>query len=99
MCCPVYVRVTLTSGTIDDPGEVLQNSFDLVPNGQVLGPDFSYFATAYVGWTQNGIPDPTADFVWSEGQTVWGEVTGPDFSAFASHYGHQCTPWNDPCGC
>ncbi|MCK4546303.1 MAG: hypothetical protein KAW17_02580, partial [Candidatus Eisenbacteria sp.] len=48
MCCPVEVWVILPQGTIADPGEVVQNSFDMVANGDVRGPDFGAFSTAYI---------------------------------------------------
>jgi len=99
MVCPVYVWVDVAEGRITDPGEILQNSFDIVANGIVLGPDFGAFATAYVGWTAHGELHPEADFVYSDGQSAWGEVYGPDFGAFAGHYGHECSPWEDYCDC
>jgi hypothetical protein len=112
MTCPVEIWVMLAGiGTIPYPIEILQNSHDLVPNGDVRGPDFGAFSTAFNNWTVFGIPTPAADFVWvltPVPQTQWGEVTGPDFGAFSTHYtdccGHikepnpaNCDTWTDPC--
>lgn len=112
MCCPVEIWVTLAgAGQIPYPIEMLQNSHDTVPNGDVRGPDFGYFSTAFGNWTVSGIPTPQADYVYvlvPTPQVQWGEVTGPDFGAFSTHYtdccGHikegnpaNCDAWTDPC--
>ncbi|MCK4548018.1 MAG: hypothetical protein KAW17_11325 [Candidatus Eisenbacteria sp.] len=111
MTCPVHVTVGLVEGDIPYPIEVLMNSFDLVPNGDVRGSDFGRFSTAYNDWVLYGIPSPDADFVWvvtPVPQGVWGEISGSDFGAFSTAYmdccGHpkepdpaNCDPWTDPC--
>jgi hypothetical protein len=112
MTCPVEIYVTLAGvGQIPYPIQVLQNSHDLVPNGDVRGPDFGSFSTAFNAWTVNGIPTPAADYVWvltPTPQTQWGEVSGPDFGAFSTHYTDccgrlketnpaNCGAWTSPC--
>ena len=109
MCCPVEIAVNLVGfGEITTKMSILQNSHDLVPNGDVRGSDFGAFSTAYNGWTGLAVLYPCADFVYSTGQSNWGEVYGPDFGAFSTHYtdccGHlketnpaNCDPWTDPC--
>ena len=112
MCCPVEVAVNLVgAGEIPTKISVLQNTHDLVANGDVRGPDFGAFATAYNLWTGSATATECADFVWVTSptpQAQWGEVSGPDFGAFATHYtdccGHikesnpaNCDPWTDPC--
>jgi hypothetical protein len=111
MTCPIHVEVVLVQGTIPYPIEILQNSHDIIANGDVRGPDFTAFATAFGEWTTQGIPHEEADFIWVTApipQNVWGEVTGPDFTSFATHYtdccGHlkepdpgNCDPFTDPC--
>jgi hypothetical protein len=112
MTCPVVVKVTLDpEGPIPYWIEILQNSHDIIANGDVRGPDFTAFATAYGQWVGQGIPHEEADFIWATSpvpQTIWGEVTGPDFTSFATHYtdccGHpkepnpaNCDEFTDPC--
>jgi len=105
MCCPVEVWVTLPQGTIIDPGEVLQNTWDLVANGDVRAPDFSAFATCYVSGV-GGSLEECCDFI-TTGET-WGTITPSDFSSFAVHYQDccgsikepdpgNCDPFTDPC--
>ena len=105
MCCPVEVEVTLPQGAITDLGEVVQNTVDMVANGDVRGPDFSAFATAYVAGV-GGSLEECADYIDSGGP--WGEITGSDFSMFATHYQDccgfikdpdpgNCDPFTDPC--
>ncbi len=105
-CCPVEVWVVLPQGTIIDPGEVVQNSYDLVPDGDVRGPDFGSFASQYVPGT-GGSVEECIDYVSLAGES-WGYITGSDFAAFSFHYtdccGHiketnpaNCDPFTDPC--
>jgi hypothetical protein len=92
-CCPVAIDVVLTTGTIPDPIIMLMNSFDLVANGDVRGPDFASFSTYYNGWTGSAILSECADFVWVLSPTPqgsWGEVTGSDFAAFSTAYKDCC---------
>jgi hypothetical protein len=103
--CPVHITVTLDGfGDIPTPIEVLQNSFDLIPNGDVRGPDFASFSTAYNNWTSGSTLAEDADFVWvltPVPQSSWGEVSGPDFSAFATAYKDCCgfPKEDDPANC
>lgn len=111
VCCPVFVWVDIqgVKAQIPYPIQVLQNTYDLVANGHVAGPDFGSFSTAYGLWTQTSVRSPCADFVYSEVQTDWGEVMGPDFGSFSTHYKDccgmiktdnpeiDCDPWQDPC--
>jgi hypothetical protein len=93
MCCPVEVIVTLPQGAITDPGEVLQNTVDLVANGDVRGPDFSSFGGSYVAGT-GGSMEYCIDYV--DSGAPWGNITGSDFSMFASHYKDCCGSENEP---
>jgi hypothetical protein len=111
MCCPVEIAVNLVDACeIPVKISILQNSHDLVANGDVRGPDFGAFATAFNLWTGSATRTPASDFVWvsSPPQGAWGEVSGPDFGAFATHFtdccGHlkegnpaNCDAWTDPC--
>jgi len=100
MCCPVEVWVSLPVGTIVDPGEVLQNTVDMVtaaPSGGYVNlSDIAAFSVALTIWFQYGIPQECADFVWSTDQTVWGELTLSDMAMFAQHITHYCEPFTDP---
>lgn len=103
MCCPVTIAVEIVQGTIVDLGEVYQNTFDTIANGDVRGPDFGYFGSAYVSY------DPCADYVLSAGETWGNNVSGSDFAAFSTHYKdccgmiksddpeNDCDPWTNPC--
>ena len=111
-CCPVLIQVNVVGqGPIPRYIQILQNTHDMVANGDVRGPDFSAFSSAYSAWAGPHTRGYCADFVWVTSpvpQTGWGEVTGPDFSAFSVHYtdccGHMkentpanCDPWTDAC--
>jgi len=104
-CCPVEVWVILPQGTIVDPGEVLDNTYDLVANGDVRGPDFASFAGCYIAGV-GGSLEECCDFIYVA--EPWGTITGSDFAAFATHYTDccgsikepdpaNCLPFTDPC--
>ena len=109
MCCPVEIAVNLAGfGEIPTKISILQNSHDMIADGDVRGSDFGAFSTAYNLWSSSATPTECADFVYSVAQTIWGEVYGPDFGAFSTHYkdccGHikesgpaNCDPFTDPC--
>jgi hypothetical protein len=109
MCCPVEVAVNLVGACeIVQKISILQNSHDLVANGDVRAPDFGAFTTAYNGYIYGATLQPCADFVFSSGATYWGEMSGSDFSAFTTHYKDccgrlkepnpaLCGAWTDPC--
>ena len=105
MCCPVEVWVTLPQGTIIDPGEVVMNTMDMVADGDVRGPDFGAFSTAYTAGT-GGSLEECADFILTV--PTWGTIDGSDFAAFSTHYKDccgsmkesnpvNCDPFTDPC--
>jgi hypothetical protein len=107
MTCPVEIYVTLSTGMIPTPIEILQNSHDLVPNGDVRSSDLGSFSEAYNNWRLYAIATPAADFVW-ESPDPWGKVGSSDFGAFSVHYKdccgvenapgpEVCDPWTDPC--
>jgi hypothetical protein len=93
MCCPVQVTVTLPQGAIADKGAVLENTYDLVANGDNRGPDFAAFATAYVPGV-GGTLEQCIDYI-TTGET-WGTITGSDFASFGTHYMDCCGRLKEP---